>query len=189
MKPSHAAALALPARSALLEVPIIYVLMIVCLCGCRFFPEAEFELAPESRLPRWFTLPKGLSRTDVTVTMDSYIGPMGRSSAFWLLDKKGNTLAKVNSVMEGEEPHVFGNGKKNKYGGYVNPLEAYPAYEIETANGITEVIEHKQMEPVFYISDDPEVRRRLGLIAGSNNPPKSADRSLPRTPFRSPSAP
>jgi hypothetical protein len=31
-------------------------------------------------------------------------------------------------------------------------------------NGITEVIEHRRMEPVFYISDDLEVRRKLGVI-------------------------
>ena len=37
----------------------------------------------------------------------------------------------------------------------------YPSYEVLTANGITEVIEHRRMEPVFYISDDPEVRRKL----------------------------
>jgi len=32
-----------------------------------------------------------------------------------------------------------------------------------TANGFTEVIEHRHMEPIFYITDDPEVRRKLGV--------------------------
>lgn len=50
-------------------------LMIVLLCGCRFFPESQFELAPDSRLPKWFTLPKNLSREDVTVQMSYYIEP------------------------------------------------------------------------------------------------------------------
>ena len=40
--------------------------------GC---PEANFDLAPDSRLPKWFKLPPGLSRADVTVTMDYYIPP------------------------------------------------------------------------------------------------------------------
>ena len=39
----------------------------------------------------------------------------------------------------------------------------YPMYEVLTANGITEVVEHRRMEPVFYITDDPEVRRKLGV--------------------------
>jgi hypothetical protein len=84
--------------------------------------------------------------------MYCYVGPLGRSSTFWLLDKKGNTLAKVKSVTEGREPHEFENAK-----------EGYPAYEIETGNGITEVTEFKRMEPVFYITDDPEVKLKLGL--------------------------
>ena len=54
-------------------------------------------------------------------------------------------------------------------GGWDRPEEMYPLYEIETANGISEVIEHKRMEPVFYVSDDTEVRRRLGLAARPNS--------------------
>jgi len=38
-------------------------------------------------------------------------------------------------------------------------------YEIETVNGISEVTEFKQMEPVFYINDDPDIRVKLGLAA------------------------
>jgi hypothetical protein len=36
-------------------------------------------------------------------------------------------------------------------------------YEVLTANGITEVIEHRQMEPIFYITDDADVKERLGV--------------------------
>jgi hypothetical protein len=28
---------------------------------------------------------------------------------------------------------------------------------------LTEVIEHRQMESIFYLADDPEVRRKLGV--------------------------
>ncbi len=125
-----------------------------------------FNLAPESRLPRWFTLPKGLSRADVTVTMYCYNGSLGRSSTFWLLDKNGNTLAKVETVTQGLEPHYFGNAKRNAYGGFDKPEESYPAYEIETANGITDVTEFRRMEPVFYITDDSAVLAKLGLATG-----------------------
>ena len=31
------------------------------------------------------------------------------------------------------------------------------------SNGVTEVFEHRRMEPIFYVTDDPEVRRRLGV--------------------------
>lgn len=49
--------------------------MILLLCGCRFFPEAQFELVPDSRLPKWFTLPTDLSREDVSVQMSYYVEP------------------------------------------------------------------------------------------------------------------
>jgi hypothetical protein len=137
--------------------------MIACLWGCRFFPESMFDLSPESRLPRWFTVPTGLTRADVTVTMYTYIDPSGRSSTFWLLDKNGHTLAKVHTVTEGLEPHYFGNAKKNANGGYDRPGDGYPAYEVETAHGITDVMEFKRMEPIFYINDDPQIWTKLGL--------------------------
>ena len=43
------------------------------------------------------------------------------------------------------------------------PENQYPAYEIITCKGITEVIEHRAMEPIFFVTDDPGVLRRLGL--------------------------
>lgn len=41
------------------------------------------------------------------------------------------------------------------------PKSGYPAYDLIEANGVAEVIEHKKMEPVFYINDDPVVRQKL----------------------------
>lgn len=46
----------------------------------------------------------------------------------------------------------------------------YPIYEVLTANGVTEVVEHRRMEPVFYITDDPDVRRKLGVPEESAAP-------------------
>lgn len=156
----HAAALALPRRSALLNTTLIFLfLVIVCFCGCRYFPESMFELAPASRLPRWFTLPKRVSRADVTVTMYRY----SDSSTLWLLDRNGNTLAQVESVWKGQL--VSGGAKMNSNGGYDRPGEEYPIYDVETMNGITEVFEYRRMEPVFYVTDDPEVMAKLGLLA------------------------
>jgi len=39
----------------------------------------------------------------------------------------------------------------------------YPGYEVVIANGITDVMEHRRQEPIFYITDDPEIRRVLGV--------------------------
>ena len=37
----------------------------------------------------------------------------------------------------------------------------YPAYEVIAIDGITEIVEHRKMEPIFYLSDDPAIRRSL----------------------------
>src|ERR1035437_4418797 len=72
--------------------------------GCEWFPESTFELASESRLPKWITLPPGLTRSDVSITMNDYITPWGRSATFILQDKKGKRLTKVYGKMKGLEP-------------------------------------------------------------------------------------
>lgn len=125
------------------------------LLGCGYFPESSFELGRESRLPKWFTLPPGLSRSDVTVTVNYYVKPLGRTSTFILLDAKKRKLAEVNGTQKGLEPLKL----KNPRPGFPS---GYPSYEIVTVNGITEIIEHRQMEPIFYITDDPAVWAELG---------------------------
>jgi hypothetical protein len=48
---------------------------------------------------------------------------------------------------------------------------SYPSYKILTARGLTEVIEHRRMEPIYYVTDDPDVRRKLGVATGGENSP------------------
>jgi len=123
--------------------------------GCA---ESQFELAPESRLPKWFALPAGLQRADVTVTL-SYYGPLvgsARTATVTFRAAKGKTLSEVVANLRGREPLTLEPHSNT------GPIP-YPSYEVLTANGISEVIEHRRMEPIFYISDDQEVRRKLGV--------------------------
>ena len=122
--------------------------------GCEYFPESTFTLASESRLPRWMALPPGLTRADVSVNMSYYVKPWGGSATFILRDKKGQVLAKVNGKDKGLKPLQLKNPPKGFDPGY-------PAYEVITVNGITEIIEHRKMEPIFYVTDDPAVMKEL----------------------------
>jgi hypothetical protein len=122
--------------------------------GCAWFPESTFELASESRLPKWLTLPPGLTRADVSITMSYYVMPWGRSATFILQNKKGQTLKEVDGKEKGLEPLQLNHPPP----GFP---EGYPAYEIITVNGITEIIEHRKPEPIFYITDDPAVWNEL----------------------------
>jgi hypothetical protein len=86
--------------------------------------------------------------------MNYYIWPWGRSTTFVLRDKKGQILSKVSGHEKGLEPLHLKNPPKRFPPGY-------PAFEVITVNGVTEIIEHKKMEPIFYINDDPAVRKEL----------------------------
>ena len=126
------------------------------LLACDRLPESSFELARESRLPKWFTIPSGLSRSDITVTMNYYINSSGRTATFILLNAKKQKLAEVQGTVSGLEPYKL----KNPRTGFP---PGYPLYEVVTVNGINEIIEHRKMEPMFYITDDPNVWVELGV--------------------------
>jgi hypothetical protein len=115
--------------------------------GCEYFPESTFQLAEDSRLPKWVTIPPGLTRADISVTMNYYSMLIANDAQFILKDRNGKVLAKV--------------GGKIKDLGSQGSRVAYPAYVAITVNGTTDIIEHRKMEPIFYVTDDPAVWERL----------------------------
>lgn len=89
----------------------------VSLVGCDLFPEVFFDLAPESRLPKWLTLPPGLSRPDVAVRMYCYVKPTGRTAKFILRDlTKNEELAEANGTLKGAEPLQLSNPRPGSSG-------------------------------------------------------------------------
>ena len=139
-------------RGIALWVALLCAISGSALTGCQYFPESTFELASESRLPKWFTPPPGLTRADVSVTMSYYIKPWGRSATFIL--REGKRQTKVDGKEKGLEPLRL----KNPPQGFPS---GYPSYEVITVNGITDIIEHRRMEPIFYVTDDPAVWNEL----------------------------
>jgi hypothetical protein len=127
--------------------------------GCQYFPESTFELASDSRLPKWFSPPSGLTRADVSITMSYYVKPWGRSATFKL--QNGKMQMKVYGKVKGSEPLQL----KNPPQGFPS---GYPSYEVITVNGITDIIEHRRMEPIFYVTDDPAVWNELLGVRTSN---------------------
>ena len=113
--------------------------------GCA---ESSFVLASDSRLPAWFDAPHGQPRENLTVTMDYYISSSGRDAKFKLLDSRGRQLMSKTGTVRGLYPTSLGDA-------------LYPAYEVISVDGTVDVIEHRKMEPVFYLSDDPMVRKRV----------------------------
>lgn len=132
-------------------------LLAYAVIGCKYFPESTFNLATDSRLPKWVKLPPGLKRADVSMTMSYYIKPWGSSATFVLHDIKQQVITSTDGKVKCQEPFQLktypeGSGSE------------YPSYEAATVNGVTEIIEHKKMEPVFYIVDDPAVWKQYLAI-------------------------
>lgn len=122
--------------------------------GCL---ESSFELAPESRLPRWFQIPDGMTRNDLRVTMD-YYSTFDSGEAIFKLHKKNGFFALKK--VTGAPRFPYSNLLKNPPPGFP---KGYPKYAVITVNGITDVIEHRGMEPIFYVTDDPHVWKELDI--------------------------
>jgi hypothetical protein len=135
---------------------ILLVIVFLTIKGCKLFPEATFNLANDSRLPKWVTLPPELTRANVSLTMNYYVVPW-RTAQFILRDKNGQIMKKENGKMRCRAPFQL----KNPPQGY---SPDYPAYEAITVNGVTEIIEHRKMEPIFYVTDDAAVWKQYESI-------------------------
>jgi hypothetical protein len=144
-------------KSYLLLGAIFTISALVLVKGCELFPESSFELPSTSRLPKWVTLPSGLTRADVSLTMNYYSMPWGPDAQFILRDKNGKTVKKYNGKMRCGVPFEPENPPQGSPSGY-------PAYEAISVHGVTEIIEHKRMEPIFYVTDDPAVWKRYESI-------------------------
>ncbi len=128
-------------RAARFVLIVALLISFLPMVGCL---ESTFNLADDSRLPRWVTLPPGVARADVSITLGYYTSLGGYDAKVTLRNREGKTLAEVKGKMKCH-----------------SSFASYPAYEVVVANGITEVIEHKKMEPKFYITDDPAVKKML----------------------------
>jgi hypothetical protein len=54
----------------------------------------------------------------------------------------------------------YENNIKNSPAGFP---KGYPKYVVITVDGITDIIEHRKMEPIFYVTDDPAIWQELGV--------------------------
>jgi hypothetical protein len=132
-------------------------------CAMSGCIEATFNLASESRLPQGVTIPPGLTRADVSVTLDE-IGPS--ESKFTVRDKKGKKLTTLKG--KEKESSIYVEAPPQRRHDASNP-----AYGLVTINGVTEVImyrpyrEHENMVQdgkivaLFYVIDDPAIRQKL----------------------------
>jgi len=138
--------------------PVAILVLCSVATACRFFPEACFDLSSESRIPDWFSLPSGTTRGEVAVRMCYYIVG-GRTAIFELRHAKNDKppIADVSGTLRGLYPQYPPNSPAAETHGY-------PSYEVITVGDISEVIEHRRAEPLFYVVDDPAIRHAFGVV-------------------------
>jgi hypothetical protein len=134
-------------------------LTIVCSTSiaCDSLAESRFSLAADSRLPKWVTLPPGLTRANVSLELSYYSMPWGGRARFILQAKNKQTIEKENGKVRCKEPFRLKSPTQEYPSGY-------PNYEAVTVNGITEIIEQRKPEPIFYITDDSAVWKQYESI-------------------------
>jgi hypothetical protein len=120
------------------------------LIGCNYFPESTFVLADESRLPKWISIPPGETRAGTTLAMSYYIEPWGSNAVFTLRRGNKQILEKVSAKVACEIPFRLASSPRQTDSNY-------PMFEAVSVDGGTEILEHKKMQPIFYVTDDAAV--------------------------------
>jgi hypothetical protein len=81
---------------------------------------------------------------------------------------RGDVRTHRNSYPAGAQRECAGKGEGNLKGRELETLAetslpGYPSYEAITVNGVADIVEHRRMEPLFYMTDDPNVWTELGV--------------------------
>ena len=112
--------------------------------GCS---ESAFDLASGSRLPKVLAPPNGARRPGLSARLSYHLGLWlgeGRGvSRLWLVRAPGIAVKEV--ICEAWDHPRSARTK---------PPTPYPNFTIVNCNGVVDVIEHRRMEPIFYMSDD-----------------------------------
>ena len=121
----------------------------ICLscCAINGCVVSIFPLATDSRLPKWLTLPPGLTRADVKVVLE-FMESRKVDTKVVLTDRKCKELAEVS-------------------GKTIGPILSRRFF-IDVVNGIPEIIGfenqidgHGNSLPYFYVVDDPALKKKL----------------------------
>ena len=139
---------------------LLFFVILLSLSGCL---ESSFQLSGESRLPKWFVLPKGIERNDFSVTMDLYSTFSGAEAGFKLYEKGKFFHIQKYTIAEDMQTNILDVRLKSPPKGFP---KGYPSYMIIKINGITDIVELRKMEPFFYMTDDPAVWEELGVEQG-----------------------
>jgi hypothetical protein len=136
-------------------IVIFVVTMIIFINGCdpRYgFMESQLKLAAESRLPKWFSVPPGYDRKDLSVTIDFYTAPSSTRVKMTLYGPPPE-CKKLDEKAGRSRWHPETEQKSGGKEGYA----IFPSYTIISIDGLEEVFEQKRLENLLYVTDYPSI--------------------------------
>jgi hypothetical protein len=92
--------------------------------------------------------------------MDYYSTFSGGEYVFKIYDKTSHLRIQKIRLTTKEQSEIRTKELKNSPAGFP---KSFPAYNVVTVNGISDIVERRKMEPVFYMTDDPAVWKELGV--------------------------
>jgi hypothetical protein len=109
--------------------------VLACL-SCTSCIESDFRLASDSRLPRWFSLPANLKRSDVTVRITYYTS----GSRIQLIGPSGAVIASVTGTDRLSPETERHPGR-------------YPSYSLIKVANIEEILEQRSPGDILYVAE------------------------------------
>jgi hypothetical protein len=134
-----------------LTAPLLPALMSIACTPWRGFLESEFDLAKESSLPSWVEpLPKGCNRDYVRIKLQYWSPPWHVNDVVLIATCGSKTL--LSESGRSETPEEWYSWAKEDWA-----KRQYPYFNLITIDGKTEVILHKKMKPIFYVTDQQAI--------------------------------
>jgi hypothetical protein len=130
------------------------VLVAICICSCAITGciQSISELTSDSRLPKWITVPPGLTRADVRV-VEECMEP--------LIHYQPRRGAEVKFVLYSQKYKKLGEVRGRSF--YLSGR-----YSVAVVDGVPEIVGVKTQKnergddfPYFFVVDDPALKRRL----------------------------
>jgi len=126
---------------------ILILSAVLFLSGCI---ESNFILSSESRLPVWVLCSGDCSRDALEVKVTYYTGEKATIEVFSTASGKKELVRELVGVNRWH-PKTLADGILEE--GVIAP---YPHYVIIEINGVEEVYEHRAMEPIIYVAENPD---------------------------------
>ena len=136
------------------KVVVYFLVLLLTACSTRGCVESQFHLAKESDLPGWFQIPEGLKRSDLDVTLAYYTNGTADINLYDIRKGKRKLLNKKLG-RNWHHPDYWAWAQEDW------PKRSHPSYVVIISDRVKEIIEHKKMEPIFYISSESDMRNTM----------------------------